>query len=137
MDELRTPHRGLNVVRSSQNRAGLGQGVNHEAVPFGQDLLVAAGMDAALARLEEDRAAAGDNPRKTLLGDLELLGGVLRVVLRVQDAGRPQPFLKIAARGHVEVRAEERTFVRPQQRGHLGRRPHEELALDSLAVRIL
>ena len=48
------------VVRPVERGAGLGEGVDHQAVPFGQDFVVAAGMDAVLARLEEDLAAAGD-----------------------------------------------------------------------------
>ena len=46
-------------------------------------------------------------------------------------------FVEVAARGDVEVGAEERAVVRPQQRQHLVRRPDEEFTLNPLAVRIL
>ena len=136
-DELRSLFRRGDIIRPPQNCPGLGEGVDHQAVPFGQDFFVAAGMDAALARLEQDAAAAGDDPGKLFFGDLELLGGILQVILRVEDVGAVAAFVEIAARGDVEVGAEERAVVGTQQRQHLVRCPDEELTLDPLAVRVL
>src|SRR5204863_6055515 len=52
-DELRVSDRGGDVVGPVERPAGLGEGAARQAVPPGQDLVVASGVDATLPRRVE------------------------------------------------------------------------------------
>ena len=49
-------NQGKRIITTKHDGA-IGQRVNHKPVPFGQNLLIAARLDALLAHVEEGRAA--------------------------------------------------------------------------------
>ena len=123
------PHRLIITKRAG----GINHAGEHQAVPGGQDFLVAERLDALLAHREQGaprRLHLLANRRHVLL---EQIGELFRRHRQVQDVVAALP---VASLRHVVIAAEQAGVV-AQPLLHLGLRPHEKLALFPFAIGIL
>ena len=124
-EEARGPLRRAGVAGAPQRRAGLGERADGEAVPGGEDLLVAerlgAGGPVGLQRGEGPL----QHPVEFHARDPLLAGDRVEVVREVQDV----PPLEVAGVAHVVDARQEPRLVRAEQFGDLGRGPDVEGAL--------
>src|SRR5215207_5492489 len=124
---------GLKVILAACNAGGEREGTEHEAVPGGQDLLVASRPDTFLTHGEELRPDPDDTGPQFLRREPELIGDGLGRAGDVQDV----PTLEVAPLGHVPIARREARFVRVEGGLQIVGRPDVEPPLLALGVGVL
>ena len=112
---------------------GFGEAAEHEAVPGGENFVVASGGDAGAADGEKLGLAFLNRVFQLLRLDFQSFDDLFRAEGDVEDALA----IEVALVGNVVVGAEDIGVVVVEGAANLLRRPEEELAFDAFAVGVL
>ena len=132
-DELGGVSRCVQIAGVFKDCAGLGEGPDHQAIPCHDDLVVAGRFHAGFSSLIEGFANTSDCAVKLGDGDPEFLRNDFPITSGMQNI----LVFEVSTIRDIEPGTDDACIFFADDLCNFRRRPHEELALDTLGVGVL